>query len=166
MGKENDHSKYQNWIDPNEIEPYERNAKIHTDKQVANIAKSIERFGWQQDVVITRDKILVIGHGRRLAAIKLGCEMPYHIVDKNADELTDDDIRELRIADNYVNSETGFDYATFDIEVADLDFDGFEFDFQNNVIPDNFDELFAPAEDKEKEPKKIQCPHCGEWFEV
>ena len=85
MNRANDHSKYPNWIDPSECVPYAKNAKEHTEKQISNIANSIKRFGWQQDVVITADNVLVIGHGRRLAAIKLGCMMPYHRIDKNAD---------------------------------------------------------------------------------
>ena len=129
MGKEHDHSKYTLWIDPNEVIPYERNAKIHTDKQVDNIANSISRFGWQQDTVLTSDNVLVIGHGRRLAALKLGCEMPYHVIDKKADELTDEDIRELRIADNQTNAETMSDIPILEEEIADLSFDGFDFDF-------------------------------------
>lgn len=126
-----DHSKYQLWIDPNELTPYEQNAKIHTEKQVKNIANSIKRFGWQQDVVITTDNVLVIGHGRRLAAIELGCEVPYHVIDKTADELTEKDIRELRIADNQTNSETGYDFDIMGAEIEDLDFEGFDFDFMN-----------------------------------
>ncbi len=124
-----DHSKYQLWIDPNEVVPYEKNAKIHTDKQVKNIVNSIKRFGWQQDTVITADNVLVIGHGRRLAALQLGCEMPYHVIDKTADELTDEDIRELRIADNQTNAETGFDFDTLSADIDGLDFEGFDFDF-------------------------------------
>lgn len=124
-----DHSKYQHWIDPNEVTPYERNAKKHDEKQIKNIANSIRRFGWQQDTVLTTDNVLVIGHGRRLAALKLGCEMPYHVIDKTADELTDEDIRELRIADNQTNAETGLDFDMLNIEIEDLDFDGFDFDF-------------------------------------
>ena len=124
-----DHSKYQFWIRPEEVEPYEKNAKQHTEKQVKNIANSINRFGWQQDVVITSDNVLVIGHGRRLAALKLGCKMPYHVIDKTADELTDEDIRELRIADNQTNAETGMDFDMLNIEIENLDFDGFDFDF-------------------------------------
>ena len=111
-----DHSKYQNWIDPNKVQPYSRNVKEHTETQINNIVNSIRRFGWQQDVVITTDNVLVLGHGRRMAAIELGCEMPYHIVDKKADELTDKDIRELRIADNQTNAETGFDWDMFAVE--------------------------------------------------
>lgn len=127
--KAHDHSKYQNWIDPNEVTPYERNAKKHDDKQIRNIVNSIKRFGWQQDTVITTDNVLVIGHGRRLAALKLGCEMPYHRIDKAADEVTDEDIRELRIADNQTNAETGFDMDMLAVDLDGLDFDGFDFDF-------------------------------------
>lgn len=129
INKANDHSKYANWIDPKDVTPYERNAKQHNDKQVRNIANSIKRFGWQQDTVITSDHVLVIGHGRRLAALKLGCMMPYHMIDKTADELTDEDIRELRIADNQTNAETGFDFDIMTAEIEDLSFEGFEFDF-------------------------------------
>lgn len=124
-----DHSKYQNWIDPNEVVPYDKNAKLHDDKQIKNIANSIKRFGWQQDTVITKDNVLVIGHGRRLAALKLGCEMPYHLVDKVADELTEKDIRELRIADNQTNAETGFDTSMLECDLQGLEFEGFDFDF-------------------------------------
>lgn len=131
MSKERmlDHSKYKLWIDPVKVIPYEKNAKIHTDKQIENIANSIRRFGWQQDAVLTKDNVLIIGHGRRLAAIKLGCEMPYHVVDKNADELTEEDIRELRIADNQTNAETGFDLDVLGEDIEGLDFEGFDFDF-------------------------------------
>ena len=124
-----DHSKYTNWIDPNAVKPYSRNSKIHTDKQIKNIVNSIKRFGWQQDVVITSDNVLVIGHGRRLAALQLGCEMPYHVIDKMADELTEEDIRELRIADNQTNAETGFDFDVLANDIDGLDFEGFDFDF-------------------------------------
>ena len=160
----NDHSKYTNWIDPNEVEPYERNAKKHDEKQVRNIANSIKRFGWQQDTVITSDNVLVIGHGRRLAAIELGCEMPYHRIDKTADELTDKDIRELRIADNKTN-ESPWDWENLEFDTADLEFDGFEFDGISGSTGAGLDDLFAPAEEKEpEEPKQIQCPHCKMWF--
>ena len=127
--RELDHSKYKDWIDPNDVTEYPHNAKIHTDKQIKNIANSIRRFGWQQDTVLTSDNVLVIGHGRRLAALKLGCEMPYHRIDKTADELTEADIRELRIADNQTNAETGFDLDVLNLDIQDLEFEGFEFDF-------------------------------------
>lgn len=173
-----DHSKYENWIDPEQVKPYERNAKIHTDKQIDNICNSINRFGWQQDTVLTSDNVLVIGHGRRLAALKIGCEMPYHVIDKTADELTDEDIRELRIADNQTNAETGNEWAVLEAELEDLSFDGFDFDFGDFLENENEgDEEDAPIEPytgtgaKEYDPEeysdekfKCECPRCGFKF--
>ena len=167
-----DHSKYQFWIRPEEVEPYEKNSKIHTEKQVKNIANSINRFGWQQDVVITSDNVLVIGHGRRLAALKIGCEMPYHRIDKAADELTDKDIRELRIADNQTNAETGLDFDTLNIEIEDLDFDGFDFDFSEPfdgeiggavTTIDNTSKEYG-EEDFSDDKFECECPRCGFKF--
>ena len=159
-----DHSKYPNWIDPATVTPYERNAKIHTDAQIADIVTSIKKYGWQQDTVITTDNVLVIGHGRRAAALKIGCEMPYHVIDKTAEELTDEDIRELRIVDNQTNAETGMDFSALEEEIADLSFDGFDFDFgfgddsSEDEAPDDFKEY---GEDMET---KHVCPKCGyEW---
>ena len=143
-----DHSKYPAWIDPHEVTPYERNVKIHTPEQIKNICTSIRRFGWQQDTVLTTDNVLVIGHGRRLAAIELGCEMPYHVIDKTADELTDEDIRELRIADNQTNAETGIDFSVLELEIEDLDFEGFDFDFGVDEYPDESELDAEPAEDE------------------
>lgn len=146
-----DHSKYQHWIDPNEVTPYERNAKKHDDRQIKNICTSIRRFGWQQDTVLTTDNVLVIGHGRRLAALQIGCEMPYHRIDKAADELTDKDIRELRIADNQTNAETGMDFDTLAEELSDLDFDGFDFDFD---LPET-DEMEYCGDERERTYKGV-----------
>lgn len=151
--RENDHSQYENWIDPNLTIPYEKNAKIHTEKQVNNIATSISRFGWQQDTAITKDNVVVIGHGRRLAAIKLGCEMPFHRVNKNADELTEYDIRELRLADNETNRETGYDFAILEEELEDLDFKDFDFDFDFDVTPK--DEAVEGGEIEDKTDEKV-----------
>ena len=164
-----DHSKYTNWIDPAKTTPYSRNSKIHTEKQIKNIVNSIKRFGWQQDTVITSDNVLVIGHGRRLAALKIGCEMPYHVIDKTADELTDEDIRERRIADTPTNAETGLDFDVLNVEVADLVFDGFDFDFGNVEIGggittiDNTSKEYG-EEDFSDDKFECECPRCGFKF--
>ena len=129
INKAFDHSKYANWIDPHDVIPYPKNAKKHAAKQVANIAESIKRYGWQQDVVITSDNVLVIGHGRRLAALRLGCQMPYHMIDKSADDLTDEDIKELRIIDNKV-AESEWNYDFLAQEMAEIDLSAFDLDFK------------------------------------
>ena len=170
MSKKNrafDHSKYRDWISPEDVQPYELNAKIHTDRQIENIANSIARFGWQQDVVITTDNVLVIGHSRRLAAMKLCCKMPYHRIDKAADELTDEDIRELRIADNATNAQTRNDFDILADELADLSFEGFDFDLDFNDSTDGQEEETEEQneEQEEAEIKTHTCPRCGFIFE-
>lgn len=164
INKANDHSKYANWINPNDVTPYERNAKQHNDKQVRNIVNSIKRFGWQQDTVITSDHVLVIGHGRRLAALKLGCMMPYHMIDKTADELTDEDIRELRIADNQTNAETGFDFDIMTAEIEDLSFEGFEFDF--DVESGGGTTKFDIVEDEAPEVQETAIAKLGDIWQL
>ena len=114
-----DYSKYPEWIDPNEVTPYENNAKLHPPEQVKTIVNSIKRFGWQQDTVITADNVVVVGHGRRLAALEIGCKMPFHRVGKNADELTDAEIKALRLADNKT-AESGMDFGKLKLELDDL----------------------------------------------
>jgi hypothetical protein len=90
--------------------------------------------------------------------------MPYHRIDKKADALTDADIRELRIADNQTNAETGMDFSALEAEIEDLSFDGFDFDFPVGG-DDDFDDFFTDAPEKEEqEPKQIKCPHCGMFF--
>lgn len=146
--REFDYSHYPEWRDPNELTPYSKNAKIHDEKQVRNIANSIRRFGWQQEAVVTSDGVLVIGHGRRLAAIKLGCKIPVKVIDQKAEELTDDDIKELRIADNLTN-ESPWDLDMLNEELAGLEMDGFEFDLD---IPDEEEPEQEIAEDYYDKP--------------
>lgn len=97
--------------------------------------------------MLTRDNVLVIGHGRMQAALRIGCEMPFHYVDRDADELSEEDVRELRDADNLTNAQTGFDFDKLAADFDDLDFSGFdwtleEFGFTDDAlppIPDNLD---------------------------
>lgn len=152
-GREFDHSHYQTWMDPNELIPYPKNAKQHDKAQVKNIANSIRRFGWQQEAVVTQDNVLVIGHGRRLAALMLKCEMPVKVIDQKAEDLTDEDIRELRIADNKTN-ESPWDVDMLAEDLEGLDFDGFDFDFD---LPEDEDPVVITEDDYDKplpeEPK-------------
>ena len=50
-------------MNPAELIPYQKNAKQHTPTQVEKIANSIKRFGWQQPIVVDRNKVVIIGHG-------------------------------------------------------------------------------------------------------
>lgn len=59
------------YLSPGELIPYEKNAKKHPESQVERIANSIREFGFRQPIVIDNDNVVVIGHGRALAAKKL-----------------------------------------------------------------------------------------------
>lgn len=112
-----------------ELAPYEKNAKQHDKKQIANVANSIRRFGWQQPIVVDENGVVVIGHCRLLAAKKLGMkEVPVTV----ASGLTQDEIRELRIADNKTN-ESPWEMNLLAEDIEGLDFDGFEMDFGFDV---------------------------------
>jgi ParB-like chromosome segregation protein Spo0J len=82
-----------------DIRPYENNAKIHSEDQVASIAKSIERFGFDQPIVVDGAGVIIKGHGRHLAAQKLGMERVPVIVRK---DLTANEANASRLADNRV----------------------------------------------------------------
>ena len=127
------------------ITPYERNAKKHPADQVAHIANSIREFGFRQPLVVDKDNVLVIGHGRLLAAKKLGMtEVPC----VRADDLTDEQIKALRLADNKTNeSEWDEDFLKIELgEIPDIDMTNFGFeDFDSlktadDVVEDNYDE--------------------------
>lgn len=128
MGKSIDELNYHiEWLEPEELTPYERNAKLHGEKNVENIANSIKRYGWQQNLTITKDHVIIIGHGRQLAALKLGVKVPCKVIE---DDLTDDDIRELRIADNLTHDgEYDWEQMSDEINEFGLTFEGFDFDF-------------------------------------
>lgn len=158
MNRAKEYQWHIEWRDPNELIPYEKNAKVHDDRQIRNVANSIKRYGWQQPGVITRDNVLIVGHGRRLAAILLGVNMPVKVIES---DLTDDEIREYRLADNITN-ESPWDFELKETEMSELDFDGFEFGFTASD-----DAISAPEDFKEFDDSmetKNRCPRCGyEW---
>lgn len=107
------------------VVPYVHNAKEHTEQQIANIAKSIEKYGWQQPVLLDKNNEIIAGHGRVLAAKKLGVETIPCIY---ASELTEQQVREYRILDNKLNESAWLDGALA-IELPELNFEDFQLDF-------------------------------------
>jgi ParB-like chromosome segregation protein Spo0J len=103
--------------------PYARNSRTHSDVQVAQIAASIKEWGWTVPVLIEPDGGLIAGHGRILAAQKLGItEVPCMV----AEGWTDAQRRAYIIADNKLALNAAWDEDALRIEIAelgDLDFD-------------------------------------------
>ena len=147
-----------------DIVPYANNTKKHDETQIKNVAESIKKYGWVQPIVIDDDGTIVIGHCRALAAERLGIEeVPCVVVS----DLTEEEINALRIVDNKTN-ESPWDFDLLSAELPEVDLSDFEFDFNmpTEFTADMIDDFFDEVEPKEKEPKKIQCPHCGEYFEI
>lgn len=102
--------------------PYERNARTHSEKQIAKIAKSIERFGWTNPILID-GKNIVAGHGRLAAAESLGMSKVPCI---RLDGMQENDRRAYIIADNQLALEAGWDWRTLSGEFEKLNDDAFD----------------------------------------
>lgn len=105
--------------------PYARNARTHSEEQVAQIAASIVEFGFTNPILAGSDGVIVAGHGRVSAAQKLGLETVPVIV---LDHLTPTQRRALIIADNRIAENAGWDDAMLRIELQSLQEDGFNLD--------------------------------------
>lgn len=133
-----------------DIVPYAKNAKKHDNRQINNVAESIKQYGFVQPIVIDRDGVIVIGHCRALAAKKLGMkEVPCVCVD----ELTPEQVNALRIVDNKSN-ESEWDFDILPDELAELDFDGFDFTFGIDDDEENEINEEIHTTERELEPYK------------
>jgi len=105
------------------INPYERNPRLNDGAAVDAVAASIKEFGFRQPIVVDADGVIVVGHTRWKAAKKLGlARVPVHV----ARELTTEQAKAYRLADNKTNELAEWDKALLPLELADLlnaDFD-------------------------------------------
>ena len=122
--------------------PYARNARTHSDEQVAQIAASIVEFGFTNPILVGRDGVIVAGHGRLAAARKLGLEAVPVVV---LDHLSPTQRRALVIADNRIAENAGWDDAMLRTELEALQDDGFDLDL-TGFDPDALAELMAGEE--------------------
>jgi site-specific DNA-methyltransferase (adenine-specific) len=113
--------------------PYAANSRTHSDAQVAQIAASIKEFGWTNPILIDGDNTIIAGHGRLLAARKLGLEEVPAII---LDHLSKAQQRALVIADNQLALNAGWNMDMLKAEIEDLQLD----DFDLNIL--GFDEKF------------------------
>lgn len=139
--------------------PYARNSRTHSSEQVAQIAASIKEFGFLNPIIIDGENGIIAGHGRVMAAQKLGLkELPC----VEAAHLTDAQRKAYVIADNKLALNAGWDYEMLKIELGDLealDFDlsviGFDDKETLKILGDGMDEIKAPTEDEYKEVYEV-----------
>ncbi|MFA7174480.1 MAG: site-specific DNA-methyltransferase [Kiritimatiellia bacterium] len=117
--------------------PYIRNSRTHSDEQVAQIAASIKEFGFLNPIIIDGDNSIIAGHGRVMAAQKLGIkELPCI----EASHLSDTQRRAYIIADNKLALNAGWDDDMLRIELEELGVAGFDLDLTGFSL-DEIDEL-------------------------
>ena len=109
-------------IDIDLLIPYARNSRTHSDSQVTKIASSIKEFGFLNPVIVDKDNGIIAGHGRVMAAKKLGLkEVPILLVE----HLTEAQKRAYIIADNRLALDAGWDDEMLRVEIAELEDLGF-----------------------------------------
>jgi len=105
------------WWPIERVIPYERNARIIPQRAVDKVAASLREFGWRQPIVVDPKGIIVVGHARRMGALKNGWpQVPVHV----AKDLTAAQIKAYRLADNRTAMESMFDDEILRLEFADL----------------------------------------------
>lgn len=143
-----DQPKIELW-DVDKLVPYALNAKNHPEGEIEKLANSILTYGWTQPIVIWTNGEIIAGHGRRLAAIKLGRKRVPVIV---RSDLTKDQADALRLADNRVTGQS-YDMALIqdelrrlaetDIDLTTLGFDEKELDFSTADLGEINDDFFV-----------------------
>jgi hypothetical protein len=153
--------------------PYARNARTHSDAQVAQIAASVKEWGWTTPILIDEAGSIIAGHGRVMAARKLGLtDVPVMV----ATGWSEAQKKAYVLADNQLALNAGWDMNLLKLEISDLDLEGFDLKltgFDPAVLGDIYDNN-ANQEEKESSTKEIdlnefnmecKCPKCGFEFD-
>ncbi|MBI5724291.1 MAG: ParB N-terminal domain-containing protein [Planctomycetes bacterium] len=161
------------------IRPYEKNPRVN-DGAVDAVMASLKQFGFRQPIVVDADGIIICGHTRFKAALKLGlAKVPVHV----AKDLTPDQVRAYRLADNKTAELAEWDMDLLPIELRDLQQANFDlsklgFDEEelakllDGDVKDGLcdpDDVPAPPDEPITKPGDLcllgaysVCPHCGE----
>ena len=179
-------------VDVDSLMMYEANARTHSENQIAQIVKSIKKFGFCAPCLVDDDGVLIAGHGRLMAAKRLGMDK---IPTVKISHLTPTQIKAYRIADNQLALNSGWDISLLGLELKDLQNEKFDltllgFDADLSGLPFSpsldpkmtFHEIdegeFADAaaqrdqqfegirSDKASGGIEVICPHCTETFHV
>lgn len=148
------------WEPIKSIRPYEKNPR-RNDEAVDAVAASIKEFGWQQPIVVDKDGVIIAGHTRYKAAKKLKCDTVPVVV---ADDLTEDQVKAYRLADNKTGELAEWDTALLGEELAELaDFDMSQFGF-DTILQEESRE--AEEDDYEVNPPEEPKAKPGDIYQL
>jgi DNA modification methylase len=149
-----------------ELVPYARNARQHPEKQVAQIAGSIRAFGFNNPVLVDAEGGIVAGHGRVLAAERLGLDRVPTI---QLDHLSENERRAFILADNRIAENGGWDQDLLSLEMADLSALGLDVSLTGFTAPEINKLLSAgieadPREDEAPEVEDVMVSRPGDLW--
>lgn len=130
-----------------ELLPYARNARTHSDSQVAQLAASIKEFGFNNPVAIDADGMILCGHGRVMAAQRLGMDQVPTVC---LSHLSDIQKKAYILADNKLALNAGWDNDMLKVELEDLKFSDFDLDLVG-FSTEELDEIMNQNEEPEVE---------------
>lgn len=140
-----------------ELIPYENNPRLN-DEAVEYVKNSIKEFGFKVPIVIDKDNIIIAGHTRIKASKELGIKDIPCII---ADDLTEEQVKAFRLADNKVAEKSLWDYSKLDEELDSiLNIDMSMFDFNSSDIVWNDIEEISEETYQEPSHKMLECPKC------
>ena len=150
-----------------DLAPYTKNSRTHTDKQIAQIAKSITEFGFANPVLIDAENMIIAGHGRVLAAEQLGLD---YVPCIRLAHLSDAQKRAYAIVDNKLTDNSSWDDELLAMELDALQEINFDLDllgFDDNEIQrlfslDDLGDIPTPdVEDDSGNENVFVCQKCG-----
>ena len=149
------------------IKPYEKNPR-RNDKAVQAVADSIREYGFRQPIVVDAGGVIVVGHTRLKAALKLGLKtVPVHV----AADLTPQQARAYRLADNRSAENAEWDVDLLPIELGELRDGGTDLKllgFSDKELAEYLREFDTGLDDGQADAEEasdsIRCPKCGHEF--
>lgn len=154
------------YLETSRLTPYANNSRTHSDEQIEKIVASIDQFGFTNPVLIDEGETVIAGHGRLLAAQKIGLGRVPTITLAG---LTEAQRKAYVIADNRLALDAGWNFELLKMEVEALGELGFEEITLTGFTEAELGNLFLdkPAEEPEKAPKEkepVICPKCSHEF--
>lgn len=144
-----------------EIKMYEKNARKN-DKAVEMVKQSIEDYGFRVPIIVDKDNTIIAGHTRYKAALQLELKKIPVIT---AEDLTEEQVKALRLADNKTAELSSWDFDRLEKELDLIDDEKFlEIFYQNRY--EDFEEYDGEInlDDFDDEEFKYECPECGFKF--
>jgi ParB-like chromosome segregation protein Spo0J len=148
------------YVDIDNIKPYENNPR-HNEEAIPFVMNSIKEFGFKNPIIIDKNNVIIAGHTRLESAKRLGMkEVP--II--HADDLTEEQVKAFRLADNKVSEKAEWNFELLDEELEDLDINMEDFGFLKHEDVDLNDFFEEKEQVEEKKEKTVVCPYCGKEF--